>query len=207
MRFSVFVFFITLFISVPFSALAAQPEKASVLVLGDSLSAAFGIERNEGWVNLLQQHLNKNGSRYNVINASVSGDTTRAGLARLPLALKEHQPEIVIIALGGNDGLRGLSLKELRTNLDKMIRHSKGANAKVVLCGIRVPPNLGVTYIAKFLQVYRETSQTHNIPLVNYILKDVSSHSNLMQSDGIHPTAEAQPIILNNVLQGLTTLL
>ena len=188
-------------------ALAAPSEKTSVLVLGDSLSAAFGIERNQGWVNLLQQHLNKKSSRYHVINASVSGDTTRAGLARLPLALKEHQPKIVIIALGGNDGLRGLSLKELRSNLDNMIRLSKNANAKVMLCGVRVPPNLGVTYIAKFLQVYRETSQAHDIPLVNYILKDVSSHANLMQGDGIHPTAEAQPIILNNVLQELTTLL
>lgn len=188
-------------------ALAAPSEKTSVLVLGDSLSAAFGIERDEGWVHLLQQHLNKNGHHYKVINASVSGDTTRAGLARLPLALKEHQPGIVIIALGGNDGLRGLSLKELRTNLDKMIRLSKDRQAKVMLCGIRVPPNLGVTYVARFLQVYRETSQAHDIPLVNYILKDVSSHSDLMQKDGIHPTAEAQPIILNNVLQKLTTLL
>lgn len=176
-------------------------------MLGDSLSAAFGIERNEGWVHLLQLYLNKNGYHYNVVNASVSGDTTRAGLARLPLALKEHQPAIVIIALGGNDGLRGLSLKELRTNLDKMIRLAKNANATVLLCGIRVPPNLGVTYVARFLQVYRETSKLHDIPLVSYILKDVSSHPELMQGDGIHPTAEAQPIILNNVMQELTGIL
>ena len=158
-------------------------------------------------MHLLQQHLNNNGHRYRVVNASVSGDTTRGGLARLPHALKEHQPEIVIIALGGNDGLRGYSLKEIRTNLDKMIRLAKGANAKVMLCGVQVPPNLGATYIEKFLQVYRDASKTHNIPLVNYILKDVSIHSNLMQRDGIHPTAEAQTIILKNVLQGLATLL
>jgi len=176
-------------------------------VLGDSLSAGFGIEREKGWVYLLQQHLNQNGHQYNVINASVSGDTTRAGLARLPLALKEHQPSIVIIELGGNDGLRGISLKEFRANLDKMIQLSKAANAKVVLCGVRVPPNLGVAYIAKFLQVYRETSEAHEIPLVNYILKDVSNHSELMQDDGIHPTADAQPIILNNVLEQLNKLL
>ena len=176
-------------------------------MLGDSLSAAFGIERNQGWVHLLQQHLNHNGHHYKVINASVSGDTTRAGLARLPLALKQHQPEIVIIALGGNDGLRGISLNELRTNLDKMIRLSKDAKAKLLLCGVRVPPNLGVSYIAKFLQVYRETSQQHDIPLVNYILKGVSSDPKLMQADGIHPTAAAQPLILNNVLEGLDKVL
>ena len=204
MRYPIFLLFICLFISNP---LAAQPDQPTVLVLGDSLSAAFGIERNQGWVHLLQQHLNHNGHHYKVINASVSGDTTRAGLARLPLALKQHQPEIVIIALGGNDGLRGISLNELRTNLDKMIRLSKDAKAKLLLCGVRVPPNLGVTYIAKFLQVYRETSQQHDIPLVNYILKGVSSDPKLMQADGIHPTAAAQPLILNNVLEGLDKVL
>ena len=204
MRFSVFILILNLLVSTP---LSAQTDTATVLVLGDSLSAGFGIEREKGWVYLLQQHLNQNGHQYNVINASVSGDTTRAGLARLPLALKEHQPSIVIIELGGNDGLRGISLKEFRANLDKMIQLSKAANAKVVLCGVRVPPNLGVAYIAKFLQVYRETSEAHEIPLVNYILKDVSNHSELMQDDGIHPTADAQPIILNNVLEQLNKLL
>ena len=185
----------------------AQTNSSTVLVLGDSLSAAFGIERDQGWVQLLQQHLNQNGHSYKVINASVSGDTTRAGLARLPLALKQHQPKIVIIALGGNDGLRGISLEEMRANLDKMIRLSKQAKAKLLLCGVRVPPNLGVNYVAKFLQVYRDTSQQHDIPLVNYILKDVSSNPDLMQDDGIHPTAAAQPVILNNVLAELSKLL
>ena len=203
MRNPILVLLVFLAISQPLSA----KESPKVLVLGDSLSAAFGIERKQGWVHLLQQHLNNNGHRYRVVNASVSGDTTRGGLARLPHALKEHQPEIVIIALGGNDGLRGFSLNEVRTNLDKMIRLAKGANAKVMLCGVQVPPNLGATYVEKFLQVYRDTSKTHNIPLVNYILKDVSSHSKLMQRDGIHPTAKAQTIILNNVLQGLAALL
>jgi acyl-CoA thioesterase-1 len=204
MRNPILVLLVCLAISQPLGAKESQPK---VLVLGDSLSTAFGIERKQGWVHLLQQHLTNNGHRYRVVNASVSGDTTRGGLARLPHALKEHQPEIVIIALGGNDGLRGYSLKEVRTNLDKMIRLTKGANAKVMLCGVQVPPNLGATYVEKFLQVYRDTSKTHNIPLVNYILKDVSIDSNLMQRDGIHPTAEAQTIILNNVLQGLAALL
>lgn len=186
---------------------AAEPDHPAVLVLGDSLSAGFGIERDQGWVHLLQLYLNKNGHSYKVINASVSGDTSRAGLSRLPLALNEHKPRIVVIALGGNDGLRGISLKEFRTNLDKMIQLSKKANARVLLCGVRVPPNLGVNYVARFLQVYRDTSQKHGIPLVNYILKDVSSNPDLMQADGIHPTAQAQPIILNNVLEGLDKLL
>lgn len=179
----------------------------TILVLGDSLSAAYGIERSEGWVSLLDQHLNKNGHPYHVINASVSGDTTRGGLARLPKALKEHQPAIVIIALGGNDGLRGLSLKEFRNNLEQMIMLSKKAHARVVLCGVRVPPNLGMTYISRFLQIYRETAQKHNVALVQYILKDVATHPELMQKDGIHPTAQAQPLILNNVLQGLAPLI
>lgn len=209
MRFPVVLLFVCLALTslIGSNPVAAQSAQATVLVLGDSLSAAYGIEHNQGWVHLLQQHLNKNGHRYKVINASVSGDTTRAGLARLPLALKQHQPEIVIIALGGNDGLRGISLKEFRTNLDKMVRLSKKAKAKVMLCGVRVPPNLGVAYVAKFLQVYRDTSQQHGIPLVNFILKDVSNHPDLMQADGIHPTAAAQPIILNNVLEQLRKVL
>lgn len=186
---------------------AAKTDNPTVLVLGDSLSAGFGIERDQGWVHLLQLYLNKNGHSYKVINASVSGDTSRAGLSRLPLALNEHKPRIVIIALGGNDGLRGISLKEFRSNLDKMVQLSQQANARVLLCGVRVPPNLGVTYVARFLQVYRDTSQKHDIPLVNYILKDVSSNPDLMQADGIHPGAKAQPIILNNVLEELGKLL
>ena len=182
-------------------------QQGSILVIGDSLSAAYGIERSEGWVSLLEQHLNQNGHSYRVINASVSGDTTRGGLARLPNALKEHQPGIVIIALGGNDGLRGFSLKEFRHNLEQMIITTKKANAKVVLCGVRVPPNLGMTYISRFLQIYRETAKKYNVPLVQYILKNVATKSELMQKDGIHPTAKAQPVILQNILEGLNQII
>ncbi|VAW93998.1 Arylesterase precursor [hydrothermal vent metagenome] len=175
--------------------------------MGDSLSAAFGIERTQGWVNLLQDHLNSKGKNYKVINASVSGETTRGGLTRLPRSLKRHQPTIVIIALGGNDGLRGLPLKEFRKNLEAMVTLAKSSKAKVVLCGVRIPPNLGLTYVSEFIYVYTETAQKHNIPLVQYLLKNVSSKTNLMQNDGIHPTAEAQPIILKNVLSGLNNLI
>ena len=188
----------------PFTVSAAE---SKILVLGDSLSAAYGIERSQGWVHLLQDHLNSNGHPYHVINASVSGETTRGGLARLPRSLKQHQPNIVIIALGGNDGLRAIPLKEFQKNLEAMITLAKSSNAKVVLCGVRIPPNLGHTYVAKFIHVYTETAQKHDVPLVQYILKNVSSDANLMQGDGVHPTAEAQPIILKNVLSELNTII
>ncbi len=175
--------------------------------MGDSLSTAFGIERSQGWVSLLQNHLNSTGKYYKVINASVSGETTRGGLVRLPRTLKKHQPDIVIIALGGNDGLRGLPLNQFRSNLDTMISLAKSSNAKVLLSGVRIPPNLGLTYVAGFIHVYTEMAQKHNIPLVQYILKNVSTKANLMQDDGIHPTAKAQPVILKNVLSELKKLI
>jgi len=187
--------------------LALQAAESKILVLGDSLSAAYGIERTQGWVHLLQNHLNSNAGGYRVINASVSGETTRGGLARMPPSLKQHQPNIVIIALGGNDGLRGLSIKEFRNNIDIMITQAKRSKAKVILCGVRIPPNLGQAYVTQFSQVYIETAKKHNVPLVQYIMKNVSNHSNLMQKDGIHPTAEAQPIILKNVLTKLNTII
>lgn len=199
---------LTSLLSLPITSHASSSEKQhNILVVGDSLSTAFGIERNDGWVALLQQHLDKNGHPYHVVNASVSGETTRGGLARLPKALTDHKPSIVIIALGGNDGLRGLSLKEFRSNLEQMVQLSQQANAKVVLCGVRVPPNMGVAYINRFLQIYHETAQKYNVQFVNYILKDVATKPELMQKDGIHPKATAQPIILNNVLEGLQILL
>ena len=190
-----------------FQPLTTSAAESKILVLGDSLSAAYGIERSQGWVYLLQDHLNSNGKSYRVINASVSGETTRGGLTRLPRSLKQHQPNIVIIALGGNDGLRGIPLKEFRQNLEAMITLAKSSNAKVVLCGVRIPPNLGHSYVGKFIHTYTETARKHDVPLVQYILKNVSSNINLMQDDGIHPTAEAQPIILKNVLSELKSVI
>jgi len=178
-----------------------------ILVIGDSLSAAFGIERQAGWVNLLQKRLDQKGYSYRVVNASISGNTTRAGLARLPAALKQHNPAIVIIELGGNDGLRGLSLKEFQNNLSRMTAMAKEANAKVLLCGVRIPPNLGLVYGSKFLGVYREVSEKHQVPLVTYILKGISDKSELMQKDGVHPTEQGQPIILENVWERLVTII
>ncbi len=177
------------------------------MVVGDSLSAAPGVPHNQNWTALLQNRLNKNGHPYQVINASVSGDTTRAGLARLPVALKKHQPAIVIIELGGNDGLQGLSLTEMQTNLSSMIALAKSAEAKVLLCGVRIPPNLGQDYVSRFLEVYHVTAQQHNVPLVPYILKGVATNGALMQSDGIHPNQQGQSIMLENVWEKLHTLL
>jgi len=178
-----------------------------ILVLGDSLSAAFGIERQSGWVNLLQERLIKKGYPHQVVNASISGNTTRAGLSRLPTTLKQHKPAIVIIELGGNDGLQGLSLSEFRNNLDRMTQLVISANAKPLLCGVRIPPNLGLVYGSKFLGIYQEISEKHQVPLVTYILKGVSQNSHLMQQDGVHPTAAGQPIILDNVWEKLAPLL
>lgn len=179
----------------------------NILVLGDSLSAAYGIERNKGWVALLGNYLKNKKFPYHVVNASVSGDTTRGGLARLPIALKQHKPAIVIIELGGNDGLRGLSLKDFRQNLTNMIALSKKSGARVLLCRVRIPPNMGLNYISRFLETYYDVARQQQVPLVKYILKDVATHPQLMQEDGIHPTAEAQPTILRNVLEELNPLL
>nr|WP_233350326.1 arylesterase [Kushneria phosphatilytica] len=173
------------------------------MVLGDSLSAARGIERNQGWVNLLRERL---GDEQTVVNASISGDTTAGGLARLPEALELHQPDIVLLELGGNDGLRGLSLEQMKANLAQMIEKSQAAGARVGLLGIRIPPNYGPAYTKAFRAIYPELARQYEIPLVPFLLKDVALHDDLMQNDGIHPNAAAQPILLDNVwplVQGL----
>lgn len=185
----------------------SHADQPVILVLGDSLSAAYGIERQAGWVNLLQQRLKQKGYPYKVVNASISGNTTRSGLARLPAALKQHKPSIVVIELGGNDGLQGLSLNEFRNNLASMTELAQKAHAKVLLCGVRIPPNLGLEYGARFLGVYMEVSDKYQVPLVTYIMKGVSQNSHLMQDDGVHPTAKGQPVILENVWEKLVSLI
>jgi acyl-CoA thioesterase-1 len=194
-----------LIITVPSQpVLAAQPV---IMVLGDSLSAGYGIDRQRGWVQLLQDRLQQSGYAYRVVNASISGDTTDSGLSRLPYALKQHHPTIVIIELGGNDGLRGLSLQQLQTNLDRLVTLSKQAGAKVILCRERIPPNLGPVYSAKFSAVYDAVAKKRQVPLVPYLLKDVAEDSTLMQADGIHPNEKGQPRMLENVWPVLKPLL
>ncbi|SEP72998.1 acyl-CoA thioesterase-1 [Ectothiorhodospira magna] len=174
-------------------------ERPALLIMGDSLSAAWGIPVEQGWVALLEQRLEQNGHTWTVVNASISGETTRGGLTRLPRALERHQPELVIISLGGNDGLRGVALDEIRHNLSRMIQLSGDQGAQVVLVGIQVPPNLGRQFTQRFHQIYHELAAEYQIPLVPFLLEGVALEPDLMQADGIHPTAQAQPIMLETV--------
>jgi acyl-CoA thioesterase-1 len=167
---------------------AARAANAPVLmVLGDSLSAGYGISREASWVNLLQQRLDAAGYAYHVVNASVSGDTTRTALGRLPRALVRHNPRIVIVALGGNDGLRGLSLADMHTNLAAIIRECRAGGAQVLLVGVRMPPNYGADYTTRFSAVYEDLTRELKVPLIPYLLKGVATNPALMQDDDIHP--------------------
>lgn len=170
-----------------------------MLVLGDSLSAGYNIEVARGWVQLLQQRLKDQGYGHSVVNASMSGETTGGGLNRLPRALKRHSPEVVIVELGGNDGLRALPLSVIRSNLERIVELSKQAGAQVVLVGVRIPPNYGEEYGEGFFRIYAELSQAREVFLVPFALEGIALSDGMMQSDGIHPTASAQARLLDNV--------
>jgi len=190
--------------------LLAGPASAAtrtVLVVGDSLSAAFGMEMREGWVALLAARLRQLQPPYHVINASVSGDTTANGLARLPRLLTEHHPAIVIIELGGNDGLRGLAPRQMKNNIHAMITKSKAKGAQVLLLGVELPPNYGPKYTERFRQVYRDLAAEQKVPLVPSVMEGIGTDLKLMQDDRIHPNAEAQNRMLNNVWPALRPLL
>jgi len=180
---------------------------ATILVLGDSLSGAYGLNADEGWVALLQQQVTKHGYNYKVINASVSGDTTRTGLSRVEPALKTHEPDIVIIALGGNDGLRGLPFSEIENSLVKIIERCKKEETQILLVGVRLPPNYGQVYNQKFAELYQRLADQYDIPLVPKMLEQVAENRALMQQDGMHPKAEAQPQVMKNVWAGLKPML
>lgn len=186
------------------SAICASP---AILVLGDSLSAGYGIDPEQGWVTLLQERLRRTGYSYQVINASVNGDTTRGGLSRLPAALARARPSIVIVELGGNDGLRGLSIADMRRNLSTIITQSRASGARVLLAGVRLPPNYGEAYVKKFHEVYRDLARTHRVPLAPFLLDGVGGRQELMQPDGIHPRVEAQVRLLDNIWPHLQPLL
>jgi len=178
-----------------------------ILVLGDSLSAGYGIPADQGWVARLQQRLDGEGYGYAVINASVSGETTAGALERLPRALKLHKPAIVIIELGGNDGLRGLPVDSLRLNLESIITACHDAGAEVVLTGIRMPPNYGPQYTEAFYGVYESIAKQQDIPWVPFFLEGIALREDLFQGDGIHPDLQAQPLLLDNVWRVLQPLL
>jgi acyl-CoA thioesterase-1 len=188
-------------------SLFASPSTAKILVLGDSLSAGYGIALEEGWVSLLQERIKKHQFAYEVVNASVSGETSGGGLARLPALLAEHQPMIVILELGGNDGLRGHPINVMRQNLEKIIAASQAANAQVLLLGMHIPPNYGARYARTFHQAYIDLAKKYQLSFVPFFLDQVANNAALMQSDGIHPTAEAQGTMLDHVWPTLEPLL
>lgn len=174
-----------------------------ILILGDSLSAAYGMQQEESWPRLLQNRLTENGYAYRIFNSSIAGDTTEGGLTRLPRLLTGLQPEVVIIELGGNDGLRGLSLEVTRNNLQSMIDLSKQAGASVILAGIRLPPNYGRKYTEQFSEMFVSLAKTSSVKLIPFLLEGIALDSTLMLEDGIHPTAQAQTKVLQNVWQVL----
>lgn len=192
---------ICLLISVPSFA------TSTILILGDSLSAGYGIDTQQGWVALLRNRLQKSGYDYQVINASISGDTTSEGVERLPDALNSYHPEIVIIELGGNDALRGIPFNTTQQNLSRLIMMSQKNKTKILLLGLRLPPNYGPVYDQKFQTDYTNLAKQYHVAVVPLFLNGVDSNPQLMQDDGIHPRQEAQSILLNNVWPVLKPLL
>lgn len=180
-------------------AVAAQNPAPTILVYGDSLSAAYGIVREQGWVTLLQQRLKNKGFSYQVVNASISGETTSGGLSRMQSTLNQYKPDIVLLELGANDGLRGLPVADMQRNFEAMIVASKAAKTEVVLIGIMIPPNYGPRYTHEFAESYAKLAQRYHLPLVSFLLDGVAGKSELTQDDGLHPNAIAQPRILDNV--------
>jgi acyl-CoA thioesterase-1 len=188
------------------SAAVAAAEK-SILVVGDSLSAAYGIARNGGWVALLEERLKREHPDYIVVNASISGDTSAGGRARLKPLLERHRPAVVILALGGNDGLRGTPPPQIRTNLSTMIRDAQAQGARVLVLGFKMPPNYGENYTKAFEAVFRDVAKTHRAALVPFLLEDFAAKPEFFQPDRIHPTEAAQPLMLKRVWPALKPLL
>lgn len=181
-----------------FYLLALPALAQNILLVGDSISAAFGLEIQQGWVTLLEQRLAEQGYPHAVVNASVSGDTTAGGLARLPGLLEQFEPELVVIELGGNDGLRALPVSNMQQNLSAMVELAKNAGADVVLLGMRIPPNYGPRYTEAFEQAFVTVAEEHDVPLLPFLLEGVGGVEEMMQNDGVHPTAAAQSLLLDN---------
>lgn len=179
----------------------------SILVLGDSLSAAYGLPRQSSWVTLLEERLSQRKFNYRVVNASISGETSAGGASRIAGLLRQHRPEILILALGANDGLRGLPAAQLQSNLETMIRAAQHSNAKVLLVGMRMPPNFGPAYTRQFAAVYAELARRHRTAFVPFLLEGFADRPEYFLADGIHPNAAAQPLILERVWTALEPLL
>lgn len=187
--------------------LVPQALAGTLLIVGDSISAAFGLETHQGWVYLLQERLREQAPHWQVVNASRSGETSAGGHSRLPGLLERHAPQLVVIELGGNDGLRGQPLEQLQRNLAGMVGHARAAGAQVVLLGMQLPPNYGARYTQGFAAVFANVARAQQVPLVPFFLEGVGGNPALMQGDGIHPNAAAQPYLLENAWTVLAPLL
>jgi acyl-CoA thioesterase-1 len=189
---------ILLALSAAAQAAAAAAPTHTLVVLGDSLSAGFGLAPGEGWVTLLERRLVAEGYGYQVVNASISGDTTGGALRRLPRVLAQHHPDVLLVELGGNDGLRGTPIEVIRRNLSDIVGLARGAGARVVLASMRIPPNYGERYTSEFAGLYEKVAAEKNIPLAGFLLNGVALDRELMQADGIHPNVKGQPKLLEN---------
>jgi len=210
------VVMLMIFLVAAFAMSVAQAQTAStpagsrtdrILILGDSLSAEYGLERGKGWVALLEQRLSEQAAPHEVVNASVSGETTSGGLTRLPALLEQHRPQIVVIELGGNDGLRGFPPAQTEANLREMTTMSREAGARVVLAGMQLPPNYGKAYTERFQAMFADIARQEEAVLVPFLLEGIATDETMFQPDRIHPTAAAQPILLDNVWSALEPLL
>ena len=191
-----------------FAGFPANADTPAILVFGDSISAGYGLARVEqGWVGMLRAKLKDEGYGYQVVNASVTGETTAGGLARLPRALALHHPRVVILELGGNDGLRALPIDQMRSNLGKMVDLSVDSGAQILVLGMRIPPNYGPEFTEKFFAVFADVARDKRTPLVPFLLNDIALSPNLMQADGVHPNELGQPKLLDNVWPRLRPLL
>ncbi|MCX7892322.1 MAG: arylesterase [Burkholderiales bacterium] len=189
------------------SLAGAAHAAGTILVLGDSISAAYGLAQKDGWVALLGERLREKRLDYTVVNASISGETTAGGAARIDEALARWRPDVVVVALGGNDGLRGLAAAQMQANLASIVASAKAKRAKVLLLGMRMPPNYGPKYTREFEEAFAAVARAEKVPLVPFMLEGVGDRRDLFQPDNIHPTAAAQPIILDNVWKGLEPML
>lgn len=183
---------------------AAQTK--SIVILGDSLSASYGMQQQQGWIHLLNQRFNEKNLPYHIINASISGETTSGGLARLPKILSKEKIDYLVIELGGNDGLRGFPPKIIKNNLLQMITLAKEKNIPIAIMQIKIPPNYGAKYNQLFSDTFKQVSAENNVPLLSFFIEDIATNPQLMQKDGIHPNVAAQPLIVDTMEKQIQTL-
>lgn len=196
------VLVLTLLFGFPLAARSAQ----TILVMGDSISTGYGLAADAGWVQLLRQRIEKIAPNYRVVNASISGETAAGGRRRIDAALEQHRPDIVVLELGGNDGLRGARIESLQADLEAMITASLKRKARVVLVGMRMPPNYGADYVNRFEKVYADLATKHRVAFVPFLFEGFGERPDMFQSDGIHPTRAAQPLMLETVWKALEPL-